>query len=614
MDTVAPTPVTGRAQTSSWNDRPAGRRALDVLVLGFAVALATGLVHALALTIGRVGFDRMVWYPRGFFWMSPLAYGAFLGPGVLVLCVLALLIRKPWFLGFSVFAMGTAGAFGLLLPMTQISRAAALVLAAGIGAQFSRVIVRRTDHWIAWSRRFVLAAVVVLPFAALAQRRAQLAGSRAAAAPPDAAPNVLLIVMDAVRSRNVTLSRNDPANTPGLYRRAAEGVVFDWAFSTAPWTLPSHASMFTGLYPRQQSGDWYKPLQQDVRTLAETMRDRGYATGAFVANLHYTAWDTGIARGFDRFDDYTSDWLQIIRCSSYTQTALFTQLLDAHSFRDVATAFLHPNLSIIPQHSYRVKLADRIASDFLRWQKGLESRPFFAFLNLMDAHLPYHEAEPIRSRYPPATPRGLADYDAAIRFIDAQLDSLLGSLEQRGLLDRTIVVVTADHGDLFDQHGLSGHANSLYVDVLHVPLLIRYPASVPAGVHIGAPVSLRDLAATLIDLSGLHDSLPGTTLRHAWTGRPDLVSPILAEVTRLPNARSESPASLGDMRALFDDSLQYIVNEGTGREELYAYRADSVQQSRNLVESDSAGLGPWRERLVRVLRQVRAGRRISGQR
>jgi arylsulfatase A-like enzyme len=235
----------------------------------------------------------------------------------------------------------------------------------------------------------------------------------------------------------------------------------------------------------------------------------------------------------------------------------------------------------------------------------LGDRPFFAFLNLMDAHLPHFDPEPLKSRYPPGH-RDQRTYDGAIRFIDEQLDSMFNVLAARGALDRTIVVVTSDHGDLFDQHGLSGHANSLYLDLLHVPLMIRYPARVPAGVRISAPVSLRDLSATLIDLSGGHNALPGASLRSAWEGQLDRLSPVLAEVTRLPNP-AETPASKGNMRSLFDDSLQYIVNEGTRREELYAWRVDPAQ-SRNLAEGDSgaARLQPWRERLARVLREVQA--------
>jgi arylsulfatase A-like enzyme len=418
---------------------------------------------------------------------------------------------------------------------------------------------------------------------------------------PDEPPNILLVVMDVVRAANVTLNQPELPTTPGLARRGAEGVVFEWAFSTAPWTLPSHASMLTGLYARQQDGDWYKPLQQDARTLTETLRDRGYATGGFVANLHYTAWDTGLAQGFSHFEDYTSDWLQVIRSSSYTQTALFTSVLDAKGAGEVVRAFANPNLSIVPQHTYRTKLADRVTGDFLRWQDGLGGRPFFALINLMDAHLPFYDAEPLKSRYPPEH-RDMRAYDGGIHFIDEQLDSLMNALAQKGELDRTIVVVTSDHGDLFDQHGLSGHANSLYLDLLHVPLMIRYPARVPANVRVVTPVSLRDLAATLIDLSGGKDSLPGASLRHAWEGQRDRLSPLLAEVTKLPNP-AESPASQGDMRSLFDDSLHYIVNEGTHREELYAYRSDPAE-ARNLIEGDSARLQPWRDRLVQVLRQV----------
>lgn len=588
--------------TLPWSDRPATSRLADVFVLGVAAAIATGLFHALGLAVSHLVFDKMTWYPKGFFWMSPVAYTLVMLPGALLLGLIALTIRKPWVLAFSAFAVATVGAFGLLLPTTAISRAAALVLAAGIGTTVSRLVMKRSDRWISWSRRLVILGVVGVPAAALLQDFAARPAGAVATDRPDQPPNILLVVMDVVRASNVTLNQPELATTPGLARRGAEGVVFEWAFSAAPWTLPSHASMLTGLYARQQQGDWYKPLQDDALTLTETLRDRGYATGAFVANLHYTAWDTGLAQGFDHFEDYTTDWLQVIRCSSYTQTAMFTQLLDAKGVGEVARALAHPNLTIVPQHTYRTKLADRVTSDFLRWQDGLGGRPFFALINLMDAHLPYYDPEPLKSRYPPEQHRDMRAYDGAIHFIDEQLDSVFNALARKGELDRTIVVVTGDHGELFDQHGLSGHANSLYLDLLHVPLMIRYPARVPAGGRIAAQVSLRDLSATLIDLSGGHDSLPGASLRYAWEGQLDRISPVLGEVTRLPNP-AETPASQGDMRSLFDDSLQYIVNEGTRREELYAYRTDPAE-ARNLFDGDSARLQPWRDRLARVLREV----------
>jgi arylsulfatase A-like enzyme len=577
------------------------RRFADVFLLGVAAAIATGLLHALGLAVSHLGFDRMTWYPRGFFWMSPVAYALVMLPGALLLGLIALTIRKPWVLALSAFAVATVGAFGLLLPSTAISRVAALVLAAGVGSVFSRAVMKRSDRWLSWARGLVFAGVVGVPVAALVQGRSPR-GSEADASAGDRPPNILLVVMDVVRASNVTLNQPELSTTPGLARRGAEGVVFEWAFSTAPWTLPSHASMLTGLYARQQDGDWYKPLQDEARTLTETLRDRGYATGGFVANLHYTAWDTGLAQGFDHFEDYARDWLQVIRCSSYTQTTFFTSLLDAKGVGDVVRAFVSPNLSIVPQHTYRTKLADRVTGDFLRWQDGLGGRPFFALINLMDGHLPWFEPEPLKSRYPPPVHHDLRAYDASIRFMDAQLDSLFLALARRNELDRTIVVVTSDHGELFEQHGLSGHANSLYLDLLHVPLMIRYPARVPANVRVVTPVSLRDLSATLVDLSGGTDSFPGASLRNAWAGQLDRLSPLLAEVTKLPNP-AETPASQGNMRSLLDDSLHYIVNEGTRREELYAYRADPAE-ARNLFEGDSARLQAWRDRLARVLQQV----------
>ena len=363
--------------------------------------------------------------------------------------------------------------------------------------------------------------------------------------------------------------------------------------------------MFTGLCPGEQGGDWFTPLEAGRLTLAELLRDRGYATGAFVANLHYTAWDSGLAQGFDWFEDHPADWMQVLRSSSYTQTELFTSLLDAQSVGDVVRALRRPNLWIIPQHIYDTSLADEIGRKFLRWHDRLGGRPYFAFLNLMDGHLPFPASPARRRRYPPLE-RGLADYEAAIGFMDAQIADVLTALERAGTLDRTIVIVTADHGELIGEHGLSGHAHNLYRNVLHVPLLVRYPDGVPAGVRVSAPVSLRDLAATVADLTGSDAAFPGSTLRRVWQGDTAARSQAFTEVRKQPNPLGNYPASRGNMQSLFDDSLHYIRNEGTGQEELYAYVTDTLE-STNLAIGDRDGLRlrPWRDRLARLLRDRR---------
>ncbi len=581
-----------------WPVLSPAQRAFLVLRLGLAAGVATGLAHAVVLQVMWLGFDRMTWYPRGFYWMAPVAYSAVLLPGVVVLAALAAAVRHRGVIGFAIVAIAATCVFGLLLPFTQVSRTAALILSAGVGWRLSVATMRHLRARSLRPGRFAMVSIALIGVVAGGQWVTRDRGP-VGAAPLDS-PNVLVFMLDAVRARNVDLSPS--GRTPGFARLAAEGAAFTRAFSPAPWTLPSHASMFTGLPALAQSGDWYAPLGDGARTIAESLGDRGYATGAFVANLHYTGWDSGLAQGFDRYDDYPLDWDQVLRCSSYTQTTLYSEVRDAHSVRDIVRAFLRPNLSMIPQHVYEARLADGIGGAFLEWQGRLGDRPFFAFLNMMDAHLPFFDPEPVRRRYPP-THRDERAYDAAIAFMDAQVDSVLATLRRRGALDNTIVVVTSDHGELFSEHGLSGHANSLYLNVLHVPLVVRFPAAVPAATVVDAPVSMRRLAATLADLTGASDTFPGPSLRTAWSTSddPDVV---LAEVRRQPNPLSETPASRGTMRSLLDDTHHYILNEGTGGEEVYAYTTDTLESTNLATTAGGDSLvAAWRVRLADALRR-----------
>ncbi len=417
---------------------------------------------------------------------------------------------------------------------------------------------------------------------------------------------MLLVVLDAVRAKSFGVTNPLAGTTPRLTQWAASSALFDRAFSVAPWTLPSHASMFTGRYAGELTADWTVPLDDSFPVLADRFRAAGYATAGFVANLHYTSYDSGLDRGFVHYDDYQINWRQLLASSSYTQTNLFDRLLLPGSWREKIAAVLHPDLSIVPQHRYHLRLADEVGGAYLKWQSR-QTRPTFAFVNVMDAHLPYSAPLAMRRRYPPLE-RGEKDYFASIRYLDQQVDRVFTTLAQRGVLDRTIVVITSDHGELLGEHGLTGHARSMYKDVLHVPLIVRYPPSVPAGTRIRRAVSLRDLAATISDLAGVdRDPIPGVSLVNAWRDTSVALSPALGEVRKQPNALGDYPTSKGALKALATEDWFYILNEGTDVEELYAYTADPDEEVDYAQSGDfsDALLKPWRVWLARVLAERR---------
>src|SRR5690606_16732329 len=199
------------------------------------------------------------------------------------------------------------------------------------------------------------------------------------------------------------------------------GVVFDRAHVTAPWTLPSHVSMFTGLYHYQQRADWLKPLGPHTRTLAEAFEAGGYRTAGFVANAYYTSAETGLARGFAHFEDYARSPLQLFR------SATLYQEVEGVSVGRFAR-----------KRPFERKRAAELGATFLGWlAETPRDRPFFAFLNYFDAHTP-------RPRVPAGSPfagdrPSVDNYDFQLARLDAALDTLLTALEARGEPERPLV-------------------------------------------------------------------------------------------------------------------------------------------------------------------------------
>jgi arylsulfatase A-like enzyme len=244
------------------------------------------------------------------------------------------------------------------------------------------------------------------------------------------------------------------------------------------------------------------------------------------------------------------------------------------------------------------KNAAEVNAEFLEWVDSLEDRPFFAFLNYFDAHDPYTPPPPFDARFGNAGPPPpleddrryseselghlLDGYDGALSYTDDQLGRLLDDLKGRGLLDDTIVVITSDHGEQFGEHGLVDHANSLYRQLLHVPLILSFPSRIPASHRVSDPVTLVDLPATILDLAGLSDArrqIPGRSLAGHWdpAGRANIGSrPILSEVSQGINTAEWLPISKGPMQSVISDGMHYIRN-GDGTEELYDFETDAAE-------------------------------------
>lgn len=410
--------------------------------------------------------------------------------------------------------------------------------------------------------------------------------------PTPGLPNVLLIVLDTVRAQSLSLYNSSLSTTPTLARLAETSTVFDMAVATAPWTLPSHASMFTGCLPRQLSVGWWTPLDGQRLTLAEALAKRGYATAGFVANTLYCSREFGLHRGFAHYEDYEVMPGQFVASTAFGKAAM-------------------EHFDFVPEEFGR-KTAPMISASFLRWLGHAPDRPFFAFLNYYDAHAPYITPNAPESVYqdkrtyhrllhekqPPAqTVKELRTaYESGINYLDQQLVTLFSELEKQRRLDNTLVIIVGDHGEEFVEHGILGHGRSVYLPVLHVPLLMRLPGLVPQGHRVGAPVSLRHIPATIMDLlfEGEQARLPqaefpGESLAStwkpgatsdAWTARPNI-----SQVEYLTEVPDWEPLGRGSLTSVVLNDLHYITNLRTGEEELYNFREDPGEQTNILTQA-----------------------------
>ena len=273
--------------------------------------------------------------------------------------------------------------------------------------------------------------------------------------PPPGAPNVLLLILDTVRAEDLSLYGFPQPTTPHLEALASNGVTFEHAISPSPWTLPAHASVFTGRNPHELSADWESPLDAEDPTIAELLSARGWRTGGFVGNLIYATYETGLNRGFVRYEDYPVSPAMVARSS------LMVRMIVNRVRR-----WLGLDQVLV------WKSAESINASFLDWSRTRSDRPFFAFLNYMDAHAPYIPPPELSGKFGPARVGWAtadlsnrqhweaeelrverAEYDATIAYVDQQIGVLLDSLESRGVLENTLVVVAGDHGEQFGEHG-----------------------------------------------------------------------------------------------------------------------------------------------------------------
>jgi arylsulfatase A-like enzyme len=611
-DTVLQASSTSSDRAGAGGDGPL--RLSELFRLAIAFGLFTGGLEV-AMRVAQRLLGGRTWLSHDVWWMAPLA-------DCILFAALALLvasIRRFWKPARRLPAVCGVFAFvaflGPLLAVERIHEVAAVVLAAGVATQVGRLSGKHPRLAPRVTAVSIPAAIVLLLLAvAVVQGGSRLREGRrenALPEPPAGAPNVLLLILDTVRAEDLSLYGFQHPTTPHLEALAARGVTFEHAISPSPWTLPAHASLFTGRHPHQLSADWERPLDAEDPTIAELLSSRGWATAGFVGNLIYATYETGLDRGFIRYEDYPTSPAMVAR-SSLLVRMIVNRVRRWLGFDQVLVW----------------KSAESITSSFLDWSRARADRPFFAFLNYMDAHAPYIPPPELSGRFGPArvgwAPADLsnrrdweadelrmerAEYDATIAFVDQQIGVLLDSLYTRGVLENTLVMVAGDHGEQFGEHGLVDHGNSLYRQLLEVPLVIAFGDRLPAGRRVREPVTLRDVPATMLDLLDSPDPLPGNSLlalvgssasdddpagEIAWESPP--VSIVSAGV-RMPDWL---PISRGDMQSIVLGGYHYIRN-GDGVEELYAFFEDPREEN-DLADEERAG--PVLERARAALHEV----------
>ncbi len=372
--------------------------------------------------------------------------------------------------------------------------------------------------------------------------------------------NLILITLDTTRADRLGCYGHPAAKTPAMDRLAERGVLFERAYAPVPLTLPSHATILTGLYPPEHGlrVNGQGALPAGIPTLTTGMNDAGYETGAFIAAPIVLERKYGLAEGFDAYDD--------------DQTGSIAGL----------------------QGHYGYRPANVVVEAALRWLQPRSRQRFFCWIHLYDPHYPYLTHEDEFGEQFVGEP-----YDAEIAFVDRQIQRILDSLDRWGVAEQTAIAVVADHGESLHEHGERTHGMTVYEPALRVPMIISIPRGCRAGHRVAEPVSLVDVCPTLLQSLGLPAirSVSGRSLTGALRGEP--LSPVACY------AESDEPyqeARCASLRALITADKKFIrspiaefydLKEDPG--ELRNLAADQPELARRMDEE----LRAWEERMQR---------------
>jgi arylsulfatase A-like enzyme len=332
-------------------------------------------------------------------------------------------------------------------------------------------------------------------------------------------PNVLLVSIDGLRADHLSCYGYKRKTSPFIDYLASQGVLFERCIANASWTLPSHASLFTGKYPSVHGAHWeHTYLDEANQTIAEIFSKNEYITAGFIS-CAFLSSDLGLSKGFQYY-------YEILDLPKFPKMDYFKML-----------TYVKRLLGI--KYNYRIEAtkASRINSKLFSFLPSIKELPFFIFSHYYDCHKPLIPPRPYErlfnhskecifkfaERYSKITKQvtggniyalsqkdkdlAIDLYDGEIAYVDSNLKKLIQRLKDSRYFDNTIVIITADHGFQFGDHGMMEHCINLYNEALHVPLIMYWPKTLPAGKRIKDLVQVVDIMPTILELANLPNPL-----------------------------------------------------------------------------------------------------------
>lgn len=402
-------------------------------------------------------------------------------------------------------------------------------------------------------------------------------------------PNILLIGIETLRADHVSSLGYHRNTTPALDKLASQGVVFSRAIATSSWTLPSVMSVFTSLYPGIHQRTSYQKLTGPGVTLTEILKANGYKTAAFVSNPTLDS-RYGFSKGFDLYDDFS------------VRMSIGLEIFDNEDVPGRGTNY--------------IRTSEAVNYAALNWLKNNRQAPFFMFVFYFDPHYDYIPPPPFDTVFDPCYEGSvdgrkishelrkstrppqrdlehiIALYDGEILCTDGYISKLLDKFSEYGILDDTLIIVFGDHGDEFYEHGSTAHAHSLYNELIHIPLIFKWPQLIPQNRQVDSLVGQCDIMPTILDYLGIgyEGFLQGKSLRPLIEAQKDKLHDVVYAEVSLEKNKHFSAAISKDSKLIF--------NLSTDEKQFFDFSNDPNEQLNIYKEKTSIGASDLEKRLV----------------